>query len=68
MKNLNVFVERIGNSKNKTIEVNLTVVWKSGAICKKVNLDEDLLNELLLKNSFDAKQLMIQKVFGQGAI
>jgi hypothetical protein len=68
MKNLNVFVERIGKNKNNSIEVNLTVVWESGAMSRKVKIDEDLLTKLQLTNSFDTRQLIIRKVFGQGAI
>jgi len=68
MKNLNISVERIGKSKNNSIEVNLTVVWESGAMSRKVKIDEDLLTKLQLTNSFDTRQLIIRKVCGQGAI
>ena len=68
MNNLNVFVERIGKSKNNSIEVNLTVAWESGAMTRKVKIDEDLLTKHLLMNTFDTRQLLIRKVLGQGAI
>lgn len=68
MKNLNFFVERIGKRTNNFIEVNLTVVWESGAITKTVKIEEDLLTKVLPMNSFDTKQLIIRKVFGQEAI
>jgi hypothetical protein len=68
LNNFHVFVERIGKSKNNSIEVNLTMVWESGAMTSKVKIDEDLLTKLQLTNSFDTRQLIIRKVFGQGAI
>ena len=68
MNNFHVFVERIGKSKNNSIEVNLTMVWESGAMTSKVKIDEDLLTKHLLMNTFDTRQLLIRKVFGQGAI
>ncbi len=68
MKNLNISLERIGKSKNNSIEVNLTVVWESGAMSRKVTIDEDLLTKLQLTNSFDTRQPIIRKVFAQGAI
>ena len=61
MKNLNVFVERKGKRKNKSIEVNLTVVWESGSITKKVEVDEDLLTKILLQKSSNARQLIIDR-------
>jgi len=68
MKNLNIFVERIGKSKNNSTEVNLTMVWESGAMTRKVKIDEDFLTKLQLTNSFDTRQQIIRKMFGQGAI
>ena len=68
MKNLNVFVERIGKSKNNSSEVNLTVVWESGAIWKKVKLDENHLTKILLQKSSNAKLSMIRKVLGEQVI
>ena len=68
MKNLNISLERIGKSKDNSIEVNITVVWESGAMSRKVIIDEDLLTKLQLTNSFDTRQPIIREVLAQGAI
>jgi len=68
LKNLNVIVERIGKSKNNSIDVNLMVVWESGAVCKKVKLDEGYLAKILLQKTSNAHQLIFSKVIGQEVI
>jgi len=61
MKNLSVILERKGERKYNSVEINLTVVWESGSITKKVEVDEDLLTKILSQKSSNARQLIIDK-------